>query len=285
MKSGIYMFLNIVNNKVYVGSTKNFRERRSSHLSDLRKDKHYNTYLQNSFNKYGEDNIKFIVLEECEVLELIQKEQYWINLKNSNNSDFGYNLCIPTDNSGHEFTEDTKHKLRRISLEYLHGKMTDEEYNKWTEDRENYKNRERILNNRKKVLGFNKVTGEKEIEFDSIVDCYKFLKVSSSVVEKVFVKENYSCKNLILVKEEDYDPTKIYKKVYKSKSSYYKPVIDKYCGKSIETFDLITNERVKLYSSVKEYAEELGINTKYIYRVLSKKRNSIRENGVRYVEI
>jgi hypothetical protein len=39
--SGIYCIKNIINNKLYIGSAKNFRIRFNIHLSQLRKNKHH----------------------------------------------------------------------------------------------------------------------------------------------------------------------------------------------------------------------------------------------------
>jgi group I intron endonuclease len=55
----IYKITNKVNNKFYIGSSKNFKKRIHSHLSQLRGQSHHNNHLQNSFNKYGEHEFTF----------------------------------------------------------------------------------------------------------------------------------------------------------------------------------------------------------------------------------
>ncbi|SRR6266852_3028017 len=77
--SGIYCILNIKTNKAYIGSAVNISKRWILHLHQLRKNKHYNKYLQNSWNKYGEENFKFEILEYCNKEELLTKEQFWID--------------------------------------------------------------------------------------------------------------------------------------------------------------------------------------------------------------
>lgn len=63
-KSGIYLIVNKLNGKWYVGSAKNFRERiREGHLYRLKKNIHENSYLQNSWHKYGVSAFIFIELE------------------------------------------------------------------------------------------------------------------------------------------------------------------------------------------------------------------------------
>lgn len=77
MKSGIYKIVNKLNNKYYLGSSKNFHVRKLKHFNELRKGKHHNIYLQRAFNKYGEENFEFIILEECE--NTFEREQELLN--------------------------------------------------------------------------------------------------------------------------------------------------------------------------------------------------------------
>ena len=91
MTSGIYQIRNLVNDKVYVGQTKNFVYRRSRHFRSLQDGIHYNKYLQRSFNKHGLNNFSFEVLERCAEGLLNERERYWIEEKQSEYSDKGYN--------------------------------------------------------------------------------------------------------------------------------------------------------------------------------------------------
>ncbi len=77
--SGIYQIRNIITNHVYVGSSYNVFHRKSQHLCELKKKSHPNRYLQNVFNKYGESNISFELLENCTIDEMLAKEEFWIN--------------------------------------------------------------------------------------------------------------------------------------------------------------------------------------------------------------
>lgn len=77
--SGIYKIRNIQNNHLYIGSAENIKRRWNKHRSDLRKGIHHSSHLQNAFNKYGESNFEFSILEYCEKFELISNEQAWIN--------------------------------------------------------------------------------------------------------------------------------------------------------------------------------------------------------------
>lgn len=93
--AGIYCIINLINNKIYVGSTglsQGFYKRNRYHIYCLKRNKHHNEYLQRSWNKYGEDNFEFRILEECSDDMLIIREQSWINYYDSMNKEKGYNL-------------------------------------------------------------------------------------------------------------------------------------------------------------------------------------------------
>ena len=79
-KSGIYCIENTINNKKYIGSSKNLYYRICRHTCDLRKNRHKNPILQNSWNKYGELNFKAYIIEYCEESLLEDREEYFINL-------------------------------------------------------------------------------------------------------------------------------------------------------------------------------------------------------------
>lgn len=61
---GIYRILNKVNNKMYVGSTVDFDTRWREHKTGLVGGRHFNPYLQRAWDKYGEGNFVFEVVEE-----------------------------------------------------------------------------------------------------------------------------------------------------------------------------------------------------------------------------
>lgn len=80
IRSGIYRFTNIQNNKIYIGSAKNLRKRFTQHLSNLRLNKHHSQHLQNAWNKYGEDNFKYDIIEFVEDISiLLIREQYYLD--------------------------------------------------------------------------------------------------------------------------------------------------------------------------------------------------------------
>lgn len=107
MESGIYQIHNTVNNNRYVGSAVNIKSRWSKHMGDLRRGTHYNAHLQSAWNKYGEVNFNFMVIEEVEKSELIIREQHYIDCLSPE-----YNI-LPIAGSplGSKHSEETKTKI------------------------------------------------------------------------------------------------------------------------------------------------------------------------------
>lgn len=94
---GIYRIVNRKNNKCYIGQSTAIDYRINTHFVALREDKHRNASglrdkLQNAWNKYGEDNFYWEILEECSKDSLDEREKYWINFYNSFSN--GYNQTI-----------------------------------------------------------------------------------------------------------------------------------------------------------------------------------------------
>lgn len=58
--SGVYQIVNELNGHRYIGSSKNIQHRILTHRSSLRRNNHHSIYLQNAFNKYGDDNYNII---------------------------------------------------------------------------------------------------------------------------------------------------------------------------------------------------------------------------------
>lgn len=92
MTCGIYCIKNIDNGKVYIGQSINVENRKETHKYYLKNNSHQNTHLQNSFNKYGIDKFKFIVLKKCDEKELDYFEKKFIAKNNSDNPKYGYNI-------------------------------------------------------------------------------------------------------------------------------------------------------------------------------------------------
>lgn len=112
---GIYCIKNKANNKVYIGQSIDIRTRWWCHRCELNRDNHHNRYLQNAWNKHGEDNFDFFVLEQCKLDEINDKEIFWIQKYNATDVEFGYNLSTGGDcsNRGVTYTQEQKDKMSK----------------------------------------------------------------------------------------------------------------------------------------------------------------------------
>lgn len=117
MSSGIYQIKNIINSKVYIGSSNNIKIRWQKHKALLRHGKHQNSHLQAAWNKYGEDNFIFSIIELCNIDSLLNREQYFINTINPE-----YNQTLIAGKV--EMTADRRKKLScSITQAYREGKI------------------------------------------------------------------------------------------------------------------------------------------------------------------
>ena len=79
MTQGIYMITCKENGARYIGQSIDVETRYVRHLSALRHNKHTNTHLQNTWNKYGNYSFEFEILEgNLKGYELISKESEYI---------------------------------------------------------------------------------------------------------------------------------------------------------------------------------------------------------------
>lgn len=105
--SGIYRIKNIITSDCYVGSAVNIDKRWREHKIALQKNKHYNAYLQNAYNKYGEEAFKYEIFEICPVEYLLEREQERID-----SGAFSYNICkVAGSTAGRIFSIDSKQKM------------------------------------------------------------------------------------------------------------------------------------------------------------------------------
>lgn len=127
----IYMIINRINGKKYIGSAKVYSHRINSHKSKLENGKHTNKHLQNAWNKYGSSNFEFSQLEKVgDINKLLEREQYYLDTvlfashKNNKFYELGYNkIRIAGSNLGYKFTEEGK---RNTSEGHKGIKMSEE---------------------------------------------------------------------------------------------------------------------------------------------------------------
>lgn len=112
---GIYKITNIVNNKVYIGQSIDVEKRIQQHKYGLNNNKGHNAHFQNAWNKYGENNFKFEIIEKVEdASKLNELEIEYISEYNSTNPDYGYNWQSGGDNYScrQEFRDNISKRMR-----------------------------------------------------------------------------------------------------------------------------------------------------------------------------
>jgi group I intron endonuclease len=113
--SGVYKIVNVATNKCYVGQSVGIKKRVKEHFRLLRNNKHTNPRLQNSFNKYGENNFTWDVEAECEDSSDIDMiEEAFINGDASFDEPIFFNIAnfAKAPMRGKVHTEETKEKIR-----------------------------------------------------------------------------------------------------------------------------------------------------------------------------
>mgnify|MGYP001612866213 CR=1 FL=1 len=114
-KSGVYAIINNDGSfKAYIGSTKNLIARNNWHFNKLKNNKHYNSELQQDWNKLGESFFSFHILYECPEYELTKWEQFFIDFCESSNKKYGYNKQKLVYRKNH--SEETKKKISQAGL-------------------------------------------------------------------------------------------------------------------------------------------------------------------------
>lgn len=80
----VYKITNIINDRVYYGSTKDYLNRKKTHLEGLFNKCHHNKHLQKDFNKYGASSFKFEIIKHFDKeQEMLVYEYQMINSKSN----------------------------------------------------------------------------------------------------------------------------------------------------------------------------------------------------------
>jgi group I intron endonuclease len=114
--SGIYEIVNTLTGARYYGSARCLDRRWKGHVCDLRRNRHRNSFLQNAWNKYGEDAFTFRVLVVLEPDQLRSHEQRLLDRVHGKNC---YNIAldasVPMTGRKHRPESIAKQKASRIA--------------------------------------------------------------------------------------------------------------------------------------------------------------------------
>lgn len=127
--TGIYFIKNKLNNKIYIGSCKDFRKRTNAHKSCLKRNVHHSIKLQRSYNKYGINAFEYLFIEETTIENSLAREQYWINLLNPGYNCAklvgGHNKKVTTEETKVKISESKNQFKKKVYKFNLHGDLID----------------------------------------------------------------------------------------------------------------------------------------------------------------
>lgn len=103
--SGVYRIRCTSTGKIYVGSSVDLRNRWASHRGQLRRGAHGNRRLQLAWNKYGEAEFDFSVLEFAQPTDLLRAEQAWLDRTGCADRRVGFNVFYVAGSPGDAFAQ------------------------------------------------------------------------------------------------------------------------------------------------------------------------------------
>jgi len=239
--SGIYQIQNKINNKIYIGSAIDIYNRLHKHVSDLKKNKHHSIHLQRAWNKYGENNFDFNIVENVDNKELlIEREQYWFDILKPYKKQIGYNISkIAGSQLG--LTRDNRSKEKNRQSQKNHKPILQIDLNN------------NIIN---EWYGANEISKKENIDRNLLLESIKNKKIFNNFIW--MYTEDYN----LNINFDAYFINDIHKKITK-------------LSNSIIQLDLQGNY-IKEWNSVKEINDCLNIHKSNIYRCCNFKRKQAK---------
>lgn len=135
----LYLIVDLLNSKVYVGQTVSPKKRWSQHRAYAKREKPIQ-YIHRAMAKYGADNFEFDIIAACKTVEDADEiETQLISQYDSRNKEKGYNIApggdtpwnagLPAEQQpmyGKHHTEESKKKISKSNTGVQHPKHTDE---------------------------------------------------------------------------------------------------------------------------------------------------------------
>lgn len=242
----IYKITNLVDGKVYIGQTTvGFEKRIREHLYKLRNDKHKNEHLQRAYNKFGETNFVFEILQECEIKEIDSLECYWIELFESTDRSYGYNF----ENGGNK---NKKHHAETLT------KLSELSKRNWENPIYLKKMAERIerMTGSKNPAAIKVICVNDGKIFDALSEAAEYYNISNKYISRVCKGERYSTNGLQFAHYEE-------GKKYELKET---PIYEK--GNHPTARKIICINENKVFDSVVEASEFYKISYDNIHQVV-----------------
>lgn len=218
---GIYRITNLINSKFYIGSSSNLKKRLYEHQRELNLGIHTNKHLQSAWNKYGEENFKFEVIEtiDDEIFTneyLRDLETKYIQESKCYKDSIGYNF-IP-GGIGTLNLPCSEEKKRKIS-DANKGKET---WNKGVSMSEEQKEKLREINRvrRGKPIDIYYITGEYLETLGSIKEVVEKYKVAKNTITDSCKNRRTSKKYIFKYHNIEENSSIISEKVYTKNKTY-----------------------------------------------------------------
>ena len=118
MSVGIYKIENLITHKVYIGQSRHIEIRWQEHCRPSS-----DSIISRAIRKYGKENFSFEILEECEIDDLNQREEYYIQQYNSVVPN-GYNIEERMNGSRSYFLTYSKDDFEHIVFDIKHSSLS-----------------------------------------------------------------------------------------------------------------------------------------------------------------
>ncbi len=143
----IYKTTNLINNKIYVGQ-------------DSKNNPNYlgsGIHLKRAIKKYGKEFFIKEILETClNIIELNEKEIYWINELKSTDINIGYNISFGSQFGWHKGLKHKEESIEKIRLSSLGRKHSDDTIEKLSGDNNHFYGKTHSDDTKQKISESNK---------------------------------------------------------------------------------------------------------------------------------
>lgn len=179
----IYQIRNKLDGKIYIGSAKNFTKRKSTHIRLLKKGSHHSRYLQNAWNKHGEVNFEFSILQKAD-----EKDAYNIEnqLIESLKPEYNMMMCV-FSHIGMKRSNETCKKISKA----LTGKPLSEEHKEKVRQANLGKKQSQSTKDKrakalyKPIAAYDKITGVLVKKYESTTEAAKELGCRRTCISDV----------------------------------------------------------------------------------------------------
>ena len=172
--------------------------------------------------------------------------------------------------------QETKYKLLRATYKQYYSENPTISIEDFRKGKRGRHLKLKGIDQKEKVFAFNKNTGTKEYEFESISKAASHFKISQKRLSDVCNGRKRSWVGYIFIKEKDYNPKTEYRIVYKKdlpKEPRIPIIRQPFKGNLFKCINVQTNEEI-IFNNKFEAIEQLGFTQSGINKVLYGNRKS-----------